>query len=90
VRVLKGSSIDIPVLQAASDPDGDTLTVVSVNHTGPLPTNLVTLNPDGSVHYESVHGWFGQDWFEYTVSDGRGGTATGTISVYVYELPPLG
>lgn len=90
VRVLKGSSIDIPVLQAASDPDGDVLTVVSVNHTGPLPTNTVTLNPDGSVHYESVHGWFGQDWFEYTVSDGRGGTATGTISVYVYELPPFG
>lgn len=90
VRVLKGASIDIPVLQAASDPDGDTLTVVSVNHTGPLPGNVVTLNPDGSVHYESVHGWFGQDWFEYTVSDGRGGTATGTISVYVYELPPFG
>ncbi len=88
VRVLKGSSIDIPVLQAASDPDGDPLTVISVNHTGPIPTSLVSINSDGTVRYQSVHGWFGQDYFEYTVSDGHGGTATGTVAVYVYELPP--
>ncbi|GAA0724909.1 hypothetical protein GCM10009105_37940 [Dokdonella soli] len=88
VRVLKGSSIDIPVLQAASDPDGDPLTVVSVKHTGQIPVNTVSINPDGTVHYQSIHGWFGQDYFEYTVSDGRGGTATATVSVYVYELPP--
>jgi VCBS repeat-containing protein len=90
VRVLKGASIDIPVLQAASDADGDVLTVTSVNHTGPIPINTVSLNSDGSVHYESNHGWFGQDYFEYTVSDGRGGTATGTIAVEVYMLPPFG
>jgi hypothetical protein len=88
VRVLKGAAIDIPVLQAASDPDGDPLTVVSVNHTGPLTINTVTINPDNSVHYQSVHGMFGQDYFEYTVSDGHGGTATGTINVYVFEAPP--
>jgi len=88
VRVLKGSSIDIPVLQVASDPDGDPLTVISVNHTGPIPTSLVSINSDGTVRYQSVHGWFGQDYFEYTVSDGHGGTATGTVAVYVYELPP--
>jgi hypothetical protein len=88
VRVQKGEGIDIPVLQAASDPDGDPLTVIAVNHTGPLVDNTVTINSDGSVHYQSVHGTFGQDYFEYTVSDGRGGTATGTISVYVFELPP--
>jgi outer membrane protein OmpA-like peptidoglycan-associated protein len=90
VRVLKGDSIDIPVLQVASDPDGDPLSVISVTHTGPLPDNIVSINPDFTVHYESVHGWFGQDYFEYTVSDGKGGTATGTIMVYVYErLPPF-
>jgi outer membrane protein OmpA-like peptidoglycan-associated protein len=88
VRVQKGGAINIPVLQAASDPDGDALTVISVNHTGPLTGNIVTINPDGSVHYESVHGAFGQDYFDYTVSDGRGGTATGTVAVYVYEVPP--
>jgi outer membrane protein OmpA-like peptidoglycan-associated protein len=88
VRVLKGAAIDIPVLQAASDPDGDPLTVTAVNHTGPLTSNLVTVNPDGTVHYQSVHGTFGQDYFEYTVSDGRGGTATGTVAVYVFEAPP--
>ncbi|HEV7490911.1 MAG TPA: Ig-like domain-containing protein, partial [Rhodanobacteraceae bacterium] len=88
VRVMKGEAIDIPVLQAASDPDGDPLTVIAVNHDGPLTINVVTINPDNTVHYESVHGVFGQDYFEYTVSDGRGGTATGRISVYVFELPP--
>ncbi|HKE48562.1 MAG TPA: Ig-like domain-containing protein [Rhodanobacteraceae bacterium] len=88
VRVLKGSAIDIPVLQAASDPDGDPLTVVSVNHTGPLTINVVSINPDNTVRYQSVHGMFGQDYFEYTVSDGHGGAATGTISVYVFEAPP--
>jgi outer membrane protein OmpA-like peptidoglycan-associated protein len=87
VRVLKGDSIDIPVLQAASDPDGDPLTVISVNHTGPISTNVVSLNSDGSVHYQSIHGWFGQDYFEYTVSDGHGGTASATVAVYVYEQP---
>lgn len=90
VRVLKGASIDIPVLQAASDPDGDPLTVVSVEHTGPLTSNIVTINSDNTVHYQSVHGMFGQDYFEYTVSDGHGGTATGTVSVYVFEIPPNG
>jgi outer membrane protein OmpA-like peptidoglycan-associated protein len=88
VRVMKGGAADIPVLQAASDPDGDPLTVIAVNHTGPLTQNIVTINEDNTVHYQSVHGVFGQDYFEYTVSDGRGGTATGIIYVYVFEIPP--
>jgi outer membrane protein OmpA-like peptidoglycan-associated protein len=88
VRVMKGESIDIPVLQAASDPDGDPLSVIAVNHTGPLPENTVSINPDFTVHYQSIHGWAGLDYFEYTVSDGHGGTATGTITVEVHELPP--
>jgi len=50
----------------------------------------VTLNGDGTVTYQSIHGWFGQDYFEYTVSDGHGGTATGRIMVYVFERPPFG
>ncbi len=90
VRVLKGEAITIPVLQAASDPDGDPLTVVSVMHTGQLVNNTVTLNADSTVTYQSAHGNAGQDYFEYTVSDGKGGTATGTIAVYVYDrLPPI-
>jgi outer membrane protein OmpA-like peptidoglycan-associated protein len=89
LRLLKGSEFDIDVLEAASDPDGDPLTVVAVDHDGPLTNNIVTINADArTVHYRSVHGMFGQDYFEYTVSDGHGGTATGTIYVYVYEPPP--
>ncbi|HJT97985.1 MAG TPA: Ig-like domain-containing protein [Rhodanobacteraceae bacterium] len=88
VRVSKGGVIDIDVLQAASDPDGDALTVVAVEHTGPLTTSQVSIVSDSTVRYQSVHGMFGQDYFDYTVSDGRGGTATGTVSVYVFETPP--
>jgi len=85
VEVQKGSSIDIPVLQAASDPDGDPLTVIAVEHTGPISINTVSINSDGTVHYQSNHGQFGADSFQYTVSDGHGGTATGTVSVFVHE-----
>jgi outer membrane protein OmpA-like peptidoglycan-associated protein len=90
VRVLKGESIVIPVLQVASDPDGDALTVVSIDHNGGIPGNIVTLNGDNTVTYQSVHGTVGFDSFDFTVSDGHGGTATGTITVAVYEAPPFG
>ena len=68
-----------------SDPDGDPLTVLSVEHTGP-GNATITINPDNTVHYESIHGFSGDDFFEYTISDGRGGTATATVTVVVYEL----
>ncbi|MEZ5461121.1 Ig-like domain-containing protein [Dokdonella sp.] len=82
---LKGYSTDIDVLANDSDPDGDPLTVVSVDHTGPGIADI-TINPDNTIHYQSIHGFSGIDTFTYTISDGRGGTATATVVVDVYEI----
>ncbi|HMM66566.1 MAG TPA: Ig-like domain-containing protein [Dokdonella sp.] len=83
--VLKGYDSDIDVLSNDSDPDGDPLTVIEVAHTGP-GNAVITINPDNTIHYQSIHGFAGYDSFQYTISDGRGGTATATVTVLVYEL----
>ncbi|HET9031658.1 MAG TPA: Ig-like domain-containing protein [Dokdonella sp.] len=86
-NVLKGYDNDIDVLANDSDPDGDPLTVISVEHTGPgLAT--ITINADNTIHYQSIHGFSGYDSFRYTISDGRGGTSTAAVSVLVFEITP--
>lgn len=86
-NVLKGYETDIDVLVNDSDPDGDPLSVISVEHTGPGLAEL-SINPDNTVHYRSIHGFSGLDTFEYTVSDGKGGTAKATVTVLVWEIFP--
>lgn len=85
--VLKGYDTDIDVLANDSDPDGDALTVISVEHTGP-GIATITINDDNTVHYQSIHGYSGPDTFEYTISDGHGGTAKATVTLEVYEIAP--
>lgn len=86
-RVMKGGAIDIPVLDNDFDPDGDPLTVISVEHTG-FGNTALSINPDNTVRYESLRGTMGYDSFTYTISDGRGGTDTATVTVYVWMLAP--
>ena len=47
---------------------------------GPAAGTL-TLNPDGSFVYIPDPGSSGSDSFEYLISDGDGGTATGTVTL---------
>ena len=47
---------------------------------GPAAGTL-TLNPDGSFIYIPDAGSSGSDSFEYLISDGDGGTATGTVTL---------
>jgi outer membrane protein OmpA-like peptidoglycan-associated protein len=84
-NVLKGYDVDINVLANDSDPDGDPLSVIAVEHTGPGNATL-TINADNTVHYHSIHGYSGFDSFEYTISDGRGGTASATVTIQVFEI----
>ncbi|MDY7231400.1 Ig-like domain-containing protein [Hyalangium rubrum] len=62
----------------APDP-GETLTVTGVTQ----PANGTVTLTGGVVRYTPPAGFFGSVTFTYTVSDGRGGTDTGTVTVVV-------
>lgn len=69
-----------------TDSDGDTLSVTSVTqgaHGG------VVVDAGGTVTYTPVRGWAGVDTFTYVVSDGRGGTDTGTVTVTTDNADPV-
>ena len=69
------------LLSNDTDPDGDTLTLSAVSATS---TNGGTVSLGaGSVTYAPAANYVGADAFTYTVSDGRGGSATGTVLVTV-------
>ncbi|MGH1578030.1 Ig-like domain-containing protein [Planktotalea sp.] len=72
---------DIDVLGNDSDPDGDPLTVISATS----PNGTVTINPDGTLDYQSDPGFEGTDNITYTISDGRGGTDEGVVRVSVRD-----
>ncbi len=79
-----GTPITIAVLANDRDPDGDQLTVTEVT---PPANGTAALNPDGTVTYTPAAGYLGADSFTYTVSDGRGETATATVIITVSEGP---
>ncbi len=65
-----------------SDPDGDRLSVVG----GTLP-RFGTVTPDadgGGGVYTPRPGFVGSDSFSYTIGDGRGGSATATVTLTVH------
>jgi len=69
----------------AQDPNGDPLTFSLASNGGPAH-GTVTIAPDGSYTYTPAANYNGTDAFTYTVSDGKGGTATGTIVVNVASV----
>jgi hypothetical protein len=86
VSIVTGQAVPISVpvstlVHAATDPDGDTLSVPSVatpsanGGTVTLANNLATYSP--------APAFAGADSWTYLLSDSRGGAATGTVSVTV-------
>ncbi|MGN6519844.1 MAG: Ig-like domain-containing protein [Dokdonella sp.] len=72
----------IAVLANDSDPDGDPLTIIAVTQPiaaagGPAGTVAIT----GNTVTWAPNGFLGAATFTYTISDGRGGTATATVNV---------
>src|SRR5579884_1919229 len=77
------------VLTNDADVNSSTLTVTPETvSNGPLGGTL-TLNADGSFTYLALT-TPGQDSFTYTITDGLGQTATGTIAIDVGLAPPTG
>jgi hypothetical protein len=64
------------------DADGDTLTLVGVDAIS-ANGGTVTDNGDSTLTYDPPFPFVGTDSFGYTVSDGTGLTATGTVTVAV-------
>ena len=79
-----GSPVDVSVLANDSDGDGDT---VSISSFGSGANGTVTQIGD-TLRYTPNAGFSGGDSFSYTVSDGRGGTASATVAVSVGAGPP--
>lgn len=79
VSVDEDSSVSVAVLDNDSDPDGDELTVDSFSQaaSGTVTSSnaILTYTPDANFN--------GTDSFTYTISDGRGGTATATVNIIV-------
>jgi large repetitive protein len=82
-------SDSVDVLSGDTDADGDTLTVTSLSPTAAHGT--VTCAASGTCQYTPAANYHGPDGFDYTISDGRGGTDTGHVSITVTPLndPPV-
>jgi len=83
-----GGSVTISVLANDTDTDGDSLSVTGVTQGqhGIVTVNAgtsVTFTPDAS--FAAATG----DLFTYTIADGYGGTATGTVTVTSSNAPPV-
>lgn len=76
--------INMDVLINDNDPDGDPLTVINVT---PGQHGTVAIIDSGkNVTYAPDADWNGDDWFNYTISDGRGGTDTATVNITVLAI----
>ena len=75
------AAVDVHALANDRDVDGDTLTISA--KTNPSKGQVVIGGGGATITYQPFHNLFGPDSFTYTVSDGHGGTAIGTVSVTI-------
>ena len=77
------TAVNVSVLANDTDVDGDNLAVSGVTN-GTHGT--ATANANNTITYTPGANYFGPDTFTYTVSDGHGGTASGTVNVTVQSV----
>jgi hypothetical protein len=78
--VTEGRAARIPLaklLANDSDPDGDSLQVITVSPTSARGASVRLTS--SNVTYQALLGVTGTDVFSYTVTDGQGGTATAAV-----------
>src|SRR5204863_8967095 len=84
----ENTSTSVVVLGNDTDADSDPLIVTAVT----TPAHGTTsINADNTVQYTPAANYSGSDTFNYTISDGRGGTASATVTVTVKGVnhPPV-
>ncbi|MFO0121190.1 MAG: Ig-like domain-containing protein, partial [Inhella sp.] len=81
---------NIAVLANDTDVDGNPLSVTGATLANPA-LGTVTVNPDGTLNFTPATNVTGPVVVNYTISDGQGGSATGTLTVNVgSNTPPTG
>ncbi|MGQ7960132.1 Ig-like domain-containing protein [Pseudomonas sp. SP16.1] len=71
--------IIIRVLDNDSDPDGDSLKIVSLSGVN----GSATINGDGTLTFTPASGFSGTETFAYSISDGKGASASANVAVNV-------
>jgi hypothetical protein len=72
----------INIINSDSDPDGDPLTILGVGSPG---NGVVWLNSPGKTVTYACTNSATSDSFTYTITDGRGGSATGVVTVTIQQ-----
>lgn len=78
-----GGALNLSVLGNDSDAESVALTLISVT---PPAHGTASVNPDGTVSYTPAPDFFGMDTFNYTATDGDGGTGTAVVNVTVSPI----
>ncbi|WP_181918468.1 MULTISPECIES: Ig-like domain-containing protein [unclassified Wenzhouxiangella] len=78
-NTLRNQSVDIDVLAEATDPDGDELSIAGFTQ----PDNGTVTQSGDELRYLPDDEFVGSDSFTFTISDGRGGEASGTVTIDV-------
>lgn len=82
VDVQEDEEARIDLLAGATDPDGDSLEVVSYTE----PHHGAVSRDGTALRYTPTADYHGPDAFDVTVGDGRGGTAVGTVVLTVLPV----
>ncbi|NBB92522.1 MAG: tandem-95 repeat protein [Gammaproteobacteria bacterium] len=79
VSTLLNEPVDVDVLAAATDPDGDPIDIASFGQ----PANGTVTRVGDVLRYQPAADFVGEDSFSFTIADDRGGETTGSVAVEV-------
>ena len=84
VSVNEDASIEIAALINDTDVEGDTLSITEVTTASHGTVEITGSNT--KVTYTPTENYNGSDTFDYTISDGHGGSAVGTVNITVNQV----
>jgi len=79
VTVLQNTATVLTTLSNDTDPEGDTISITAVS----TPAHGTATLTAGTLTYMPTAAYIGPDSFTYTITDGHGNAATGTVNITV-------